>query len=318
MKRLLQFEQQIGKFGERLVANSSSSNHQNQWVVNEIRTMLDKKMATHSSQPEVTQHFSELFGGLEKIIRADADTAQDPLALSNTQAQIIEAFDKMYYKGQATFAFTIKVLKDRRITDVNHFTRAVVRGGTILRSWKTCQRETFHLHIANKLWILGRRDEARAKLLADYQQSWRHRLKEASLSNSTLELLLRALVVTSSVNSNDIMKDIANDWQSLYIIWRLMYPNGLRTKADDASLLQSLNHVSNLHTNLGSATNIPECLNFVPSSPKHAPRQIRSALLRFAQDTKDKDLLDLLLISSSESEDKVVEAGIIATMLAIA
>lgn len=317
MKRLLRLEQQIGKYGERLVASPPASTSQNQWVVNEIRTMLDKKMAAHSSQPELTQHFSELFGGLEKIA-SPSKHLKDPLAPSNTQTEILEAFDEKYYKGQASFAFTMKVLKDKRITAVDHFTKAVVQGGTILRSWTSSQKETFHLHIANKLWILGRRDDARAKLSADYQQSWRHHLIQGTLPKSTLELLLRAIIATRSIPLTEIINDTARNWQGMYLIWRLTYPNPLRAEAEDSSLLQALNHVSNIQLNSASTVSLPDCLNFVPSNPKHAPQQIRSALLHFAQDTKDKELLDLLLITSTEGEDKIVEAGVIATKLALA
>lgn len=300
MKRLFKLEQQIGRYGEQLLAKRTQQ-PSNKWVVDEMRTMLDRKMSAHSARPELTQHFSELFSGLEHI-NSPTQLARDPLDPQNTESQIMAAFDERYYRGVATFGFATRVLADRRVRDPQHLVRAVAQGGTILGAWTLLQRQLFSLHVANKLWVLGEREAARARLRTDYAQFWRARLSGATLGERDLRLLVRALANTRAVPLAELAEDLQHNWRSLYVLWqtafgRLAAEADVAALDDPARLWPALNHIA---AQFVSPRALPPALAFVPRTPAGAPDQIRHALLRHAEHARDEHLATLLVDDDAE------------------
>lgn len=296
MKRLFKLEQQIGKYGEQWLANKTASKKSNQWMLDRIRTVLDHKMSEHSAKPELRQHFTELFSGLEQISSPQLSNT-DPLDPSFTESQIIKAFDARYYRGLATFGLTTKILADKRVRSTEHLSRAVAQGGAILSSWTNVQRQLFGLHVANKLWGLGEREAARDKLRSDYAQFWRTRLADSSLSSKNLQLLVRALANTRAVPLAELVADSQHNWRTLYVLWvdkfwRLPSEVDTAELADPGKLWPALNYTaSKLLTPLA----LPEYCKFVPRTAKTAPEEIRKALFKFAEQSNDEHLGSLLM-----------------------
>lgn len=324
-QRLEKFVERIGRYGDKFIKTPEKA-PKNKWIVNEIRTILDQRMSEHSSKPELTQHFNELFCGLDKITTHNKTNSKDPLDPSNSEEDIIDAFDRMYFRGESTFKFTSKMLADPRVKNIEHFSKAVAQGGTILRRWTVQQREMFQLHVANKLWISNRRNDAAAKMASDYHSFWRDHLlnmnAQTQLSKQELRRLCVALIATKAVPVQDLLSNAQSNWRSIFVLWQSL----VQTKAhfneeidvDDEHLWHALTHIYPGSDEPSSPlTKLPNSLSFVPTSPSGAEQQIRSGLLRYAQQERDGKLLDLLQASSG-GKDTSVEVGIVAARLFIA
>lgn len=177
-----------------------------------LNKYLQNELEKNSSKSPVTDHFLDLFTGLNIIsttqdgpyskngtVRPSLHGLNDKqkIAFINTcteEAPLKQALDELYYHGRLSRAVASAILKNRAYRDVDHMYQLVFGRGNLL-GWTVGSCYTFRLQVANKYWVIGEYDKAKMQVVESFSTSWAPVIEGGLISNGVLQGLAKAVLL---------------------------------------------------------------------------------------------------------------------------
>lgn len=181
-------------------------------LAGQLNRYLQSELEKNSSTLPVTDHFLDLFTGLNIISNTgppDKRSSSSSGLLGMTEKQKLAAIanctdgpqlthmlDELYYHSRLSRPLASAILKNAsfRAADVDHLARLIFGRGNLL-GWTVANCYTFKLQIANKYWVLGDRAKAKLQVVDGFEATWVPVLEEGSLPPGVLMGLVKAVLL---------------------------------------------------------------------------------------------------------------------------
>lgn len=189
-------------------------------IARQLSLYLKNELEKSSSKSPVTDHFLDLFTGLNIISASEASQKassviglpekQKIVVLSQTTdaAQLLGALNELYYRSRLSHAVASAILKNQAFKDVDHMHRLIFGRGNVL-NWTRASYYIFKLQLANKYWVMGEKDKAKQQIVDGFESEWAPVVETGELSRGVLMGLAKALLL---FQRPDLIETLVHKW----------------------------------------------------------------------------------------------------------
>lgn len=190
-------------------------------LAGQLNKYLKSELEKNSSVSPVTDHFLDLFTGLNIISTTKPNEKSSMLGLTEKQkiaflskcddsAALTHALDELYYHSRLSRVLASTILKNPAYTEVDHMYQLIFGRGNLL-GWTVASCYTFKLQVANKCWVMGERDKARAQVVDGFASTWVPVVESGLLSNGVLMGLVKAVLLFKRA---DLLSAMVGRWSA--------------------------------------------------------------------------------------------------------
>lgn len=184
-----------------------------------LNKYLESELEKNSSKSPVTDHFLDLFTGLNIISSSptskhgrlhDLNDLEKISFLSKCldSQELKEVFDELYYHGRLSRAVASCILKNKAFKDIEHVSQLINGRGNLL-GWTIGNCFTFQLQIANKYFMLGEYEKAKSQVIDGFEGSWVPVVESGLISNGVLQGLTKAVLL---FKREDLLVSMVKRW----------------------------------------------------------------------------------------------------------